>query len=96
MSETNKLEQVVPVKKFVLPEISSKVKSWELLEDFATFLQERCQSYMRRNWKSLLLLLPPAPSTIKIATKLDPFIKVLAEKKGLKISVTRQGIYQDS
>ena len=46
MSETNKLEQVVPVKKFVLPEISSKVKSWELPEDFATFLQERCQSYI--------------------------------------------------
>ena len=93
MSETNEngkrqvdetLEEVVPAKRFVIPEISIKVKSWELPEDLATFLYERCQSYMPEKELEEFVT-TPAPSNIKMATKLELFSTAKAQESAEKL-----------
>ena len=99
MSSTNDTveevpEEEVPAKKsFVLPEITSKLKSWELPEDLANFLQDRCQIYMTEKELEDFTTIP-APSNVKAPTKLDPFIKALVEKKGLNKVISQDGEHQ--
>ena len=99
MSSTNDTveevpEEEVPAKKsFVLPEMTSKLKSWELPEDLANFLQDRCQIYMTEKELEDFTTIP-APSNVKAPTKLDPFIKALVEKKGLNKVISQDGEHQ--
>ena len=53
----------------------------------ATFLQERCQS--EKDLEEFTST--PAPKNISAATRLDPFIKALLEKKGLNKIVSQDG-----
>jgi len=83
-------EEVVPTRqpeRFSLPNISSKSETWELPTELAEFLQERCNSYLSE--KELEEFLTTAtPSNVKGATKLDPFMKALLEKRGLNRTVS--------
>jgi len=83
-------EEVIPTRqpeRFSLPNISSKSKTWELPTELAEFLQERCNSYLSE--KELHEFLTTAtPSNVKGATKLDPFMKALLEKRGLNRTVS--------
>ena len=68
-------------KKFSLPAISAKSKSWELPAELAEFLQERCNSYLSDKELEEFLT-TNTPDNVKGATKLDPFLKSLLDKKG--------------
>ena len=80
-------QQQLTESKFSLTKITSKAKSWKLPEELADFLQERCNTHMTK--KELDEFMSTAtPSNLKEATKLDPFIKTLLEKKGLNKTVS--------
>ena len=70
-------------KRFSLPNITTKATSWELPQELAVFLQERCNTYMSE--KDLEeFLTTQMPINIKCAIKLDPLMKALLERKGFK------------
>ena len=74
-------------KKFSLPAISAKSKSWELPAELAEFLQERCNSYLSDKELEEFLT-TNTPTNVKGATKLDPFLKSLLDKKGLNRTIS--------
>ncbi|XP_066916004.1 uncharacterized protein [Clytia hemisphaerica] len=71
-----------PAKRFMLPDIKSESTSWELSEELAEFLQNRNQTYLQEKELEVFTTIQP-PKNIKTATKLDPFMKALLDKKGL-------------
>ena len=78
------IHQVQPLakKKFVLPSLKAKRDGWSLPNELADFFKERCQQYLGE--KDLEEFLEtPVPSNINTPTKLDPFMRVLLEKKNL-------------
>ena len=80
-------QSVTVGKKFSLPAISAKSKSWELPAELVEFLQERCNSYLSD--KELEEFLKTnTPANVKGATKLDPFLKTLLDKKDLNRTIS--------
>ena len=74
--------EVPPPKRFSLPKISTKAAAWNLPEELAAFLQERCTTHLSEKELEEFTT-TAAPNNIKGALKLDPFMRTLLERKGM-------------